>query len=571
MTVMLQRDYKAGDDALYKTWIGSGKDYREVEVPVTIVRLGTSRVFIQHKDGSEHWCERRKLRPVERDDKPMGLNIGNIDLKTDAFIGQCVAVLGIRGSGKTTTAAVLIEELMPDMPFVIFDPEGEYYGLKEKYPVLIAGSGANVELPVTARQAGALAEYALDHQMSVILDTSDFDADEAADFMLEYLSRLWELAGQRRAPCCIVLEEAHEFIPQAGKPSPLAALLTRIALRGRKRGLVLMIVNQRSSNIAKNVLTQAGMFFLHRVAHAADMTVYKDLIPGLSGKEVEAMVRGLQSGQAVFVRGEQAQVVQMRQRHTSHGGPTPGLAAAPLPVMDSDTLESLKKFLQADTPHPADDEAAKLRAIIQRQAEQIAMLETQLKASVQEITRQREQKVEFAPSTPLQAWQPKPSKSTPASPLSPPLRRGEANREGVPGVNGKAVTVQSPAPLTEVLAERQKKLDERIISQQRKKLGEICSQISQQSYMQRLMLAYLIDHDADVIPAGKLSGIIGYPEDRINKLPPTGLLDLNLICRDTGKALNMGYWLNDEIQAGYPNLEVKEIMAALRRACEVWG
>jgi len=65
----------------------------------------------------------------------LNLDTNNIlNLQTQDLIGRCVAVLGISGSGKTNTAAVLVEELLSSgVPMTIVDIEGEYWGLKEKY------------------------------------------------------------------------------------------------------------------------------------------------------------------------------------------------------------------------------------------------------------------------------------------------------------------------------------------------------------------------------------------------------------------------------------------------------
>jgi len=76
----------------------------------------------------------------------------------------------------------------------------------------------------------------------------------------------------------IGIEECHEFIPQ-GVRTDLKEVVSRIALRGRKRGLGAVIVSQRSAKVEKDVLTQAGMLFLHRVVHEVDMRVYGELLP----------------------------------------------------------------------------------------------------------------------------------------------------------------------------------------------------------------------------------------------------------------------------------------------------
>ena len=61
------------------------------------------------------------------------LNISqDLTLGLEDIIGQCVAILGIRGSGKSNTAGVIFEELLRNnYPLSIIDIDGEYFGLKE--------------------------------------------------------------------------------------------------------------------------------------------------------------------------------------------------------------------------------------------------------------------------------------------------------------------------------------------------------------------------------------------------------------------------------------------------------
>ena len=171
---------------------------------------------------------------------------GALAFETSTFVGRSVGVLGITDSGKTNTVAVLIEELLGNLPMTIVDIEGEYWGLKERFDLLIAGRSEHAELEIGPENAAALAEISITRGISIILDLSDYSSDEQHAFLLAYFSRLWEVAGKERKPYQIVLEEAHEFIPQSAS-SPLKAVLTRIALRGRKRGLGIILASQRSA------------------------------------------------------------------------------------------------------------------------------------------------------------------------------------------------------------------------------------------------------------------------------------------------------------------------------------
>ena len=306
-----------------------------------------------------------------------------VDLDIDAFVGRSVAVLGITGSGKTNTAAVLIEELLSGgLPLTIVDIEGEYYGLKQKFDLLIAGRSEHAELEVTPENAGVLATASVTRGLSVILDLSDYAQAEMYAFLVEYFTTLWEVASKLKKPYEIVLEEAHEFLPQ-GVGTPLKQILTRIALRGRKRGLGMILMSQRSAKVEKDVLTQTSLLFLHKVVHPTDMKVYNDLIP-LPSKEVESMVGSLRPGQVVMVSNHVPQVAHIRLRDTFHAGSTPTLGEVVQPELrrvDASLLQELQKILAATSPRDTDERTLEKRVkeLEGRLAERDALLLEQTK------------------------------------------------------------------------------------------------------------------------------------------------------------------------------------------------
>jgi uncharacterized protein len=314
-------------------------------------------------------------------------NVLHMDIST--FVGKSAALLGITGSGKTNTAAVLIEELLSNgLPLTIVDIEGEYWGLKERFEVLVAGRSEHSELLIGPENAAQVAEISLTRGISVILDLSEYTQEESYDFLVSYFTRLWEVAGKEKKPYQIVLEEAHEWIPE-GTKTPLKAILTRIALRGRKRGLGIILMSQRSAKVAKDVLTQTSLLFLHRVIHPTDMKVYKDLIP-LPSAEVERVVSALQPGQVAVVHNHEVQVVQIRKRHTFHAGATPEFGTSIQPEIrqiDASVIRELQALMKTNVSRSDGSEDTlkkKIKsleamivekdAVIARQAEQIALL-----------------------------------------------------------------------------------------------------------------------------------------------------------------------------------------------------
>ncbi|MCK5246383.1 DUF87 domain-containing protein, partial [Candidatus Bipolaricaulota bacterium] len=135
--------------------------------------------------------------------KPLHIS-KDLDINLEDLIGQCIAILGIRGSGKSNTAGVIFEELLEnDYPLSIIDIEGEYFGLKEKYEVLVVGKGEGVEIEIDAHCAGEIAQVSMEQNVPIVFDLSGFLSDERTEVLKAYLSALWNLAGTLRKPYMI--------------------------------------------------------------------------------------------------------------------------------------------------------------------------------------------------------------------------------------------------------------------------------------------------------------------------------------------------------------------------------
>ena len=85
----------------------------------------------------------------------------------------------------------------------------------------------------------------------------------------EYLSAIFNLAKVPHDKVIqIVLEEAHTIIPETNNygfdkvdTGAVVGRMSQIALQGRKYGVGLMLISQRTALVSKTVLTQCGTFF----------------------------------------------------------------------------------------------------------------------------------------------------------------------------------------------------------------------------------------------------------------------------------------------------------------------
>lgn len=218
------------------------------------------------------------------------MDIGNVTLDRKDVVRKCIGILGIRGSGKSNTAKVIIEELLKErVPITVIDPDGEYIDEVLYYNGIIVNDFSKDPIAM-----------AIEHHkkmLTVDIDMSEWTED-SFKFLARYLEALWEISRLFSIDRTIIVEEAHEFIPQ-GKRTDLSDAIVRIALRGRKRGLGLIFISQRSAKVNKDALAESEVYFLHKVVHPADLKVYKEILP-LKPKEVDEIVPKLQVGEALF-------------------------------------------------------------------------------------------------------------------------------------------------------------------------------------------------------------------------------------------------------------------------------
>jgi DNA helicase HerA-like ATPase len=191
-------------------------------------------------------------------------------------VTETFAILAKRNAGKTYTAGVIAEELWKaQLPFVIADPVGVWWGLKSSadgkragFPITILG-GEHGDLPLESTAGKVVADMVADDSVSLLLDLSGFSKGEAVRFMTDFCERLYH---KNRKPLHLILDEADSFAPQKPRPegARLLGAVDDIVRRGRARGLGVTLVTQRSAVLNKDVLTQCEVLIALRTPHPND-------------------------------------------------------------------------------------------------------------------------------------------------------------------------------------------------------------------------------------------------------------------------------------------------------------
>jgi hypothetical protein len=196
------------------------------------------------------------------------LQIGTVDgrpfsLPAD-FATRTLAIMAIRGAGKTIAATVIAEEMCEaGIPWVAFDPVSVWWGLRAKpdgspsgYPVIVIG-GEHGDIPFDRDKGAKMAEVIVAENLFCVLDMSLESKNTWRKFVTEFCDRMMEM----RPPAVrhVFLEEAPEFVPQRpmGEQKRSLAAVDRLLRLGRNRGYGATIISQRFATVNKDVLTQA--------------------------------------------------------------------------------------------------------------------------------------------------------------------------------------------------------------------------------------------------------------------------------------------------------------------------
>ncbi|MBK7387451.1 MAG: DUF87 domain-containing protein [Methanothrix sp.] len=357
---------------------------------------------------------------LSRGDMYIGMLKGydiRVELDANTLVQKHCSVLAKTGSGKSYTAAVILEELLEKkVALLVIDPHGEYASMREpnkvgdfsRYKVKPRGFDITIYTPgemamnpradrpfrfnslnLSAREvAKMIPSESSSGQLGLLYEainalraeTDVYTLEDIIEQVVRSNSKVkWNLVGQLESlmelglfsgtatPCdellrpgrasiidmtgilpelqamivahlltdifearkrrlispgMVVVEEAHNYIPERGTGSAASTnILRTIAAEGRKFGLGLMIISQRPARVDKNVISQCNTQIIMRVTNPNDL---KALSKGLEGmtSELEDEIKRLPAGVAMLVSNEieRPVTVNIRPRRSRHGG-----------------------------------------------------------------------------------------------------------------------------------------------------------------------------------------------------------------------------------------------------------
>lgn len=296
----------------------------------------------------------------------MSLQIGKNTKIPVGLFNKRLAILAMQGAGKTYTAGVVEEEMMDyllaqeqtNAKFIVLDPVGAHWGLREKFPIhVIGGDRGDIDLDY---EAGHLfAEMITKFNLPVIFDLTHLNQDEMLTFATDFLDKMFEIT---KDPTHIILEEADMFAPQRASNKlqkfSLAAV-DSIVRRGRGKGLGVTMITQRPAVLNKNVLTQVDASIILNITGQTDLNTVEEYLDsaGQTKKEVKTLKEKIMKfgrGQALLFSPSWLKVIKVinvRERVSFHAGAEPELGK-PNPALGVKLLEMdispLISFLNGD-------------------------------------------------------------------------------------------------------------------------------------------------------------------------------------------------------------------------------
>jgi hypothetical protein len=308
-----------------------------------------------------------------------------LTLPLDA-ITETLAVLGIRGSGKTNTAAVYAEELLArGQQIVVLDPTDAWWGLKasadgqgEGYPVVVLG-GRHQDLPLSASDGRLLADFVVAERASVVLSLRGFESkNDELRFTAQFLRRLYFLKGQQDAPTplAVIIDEASRLVPQRvdGEAAACVGAVQQIVRQGRSSGFGIALIDQRAATVNKDVLSMLELLIVHRTTGPQDRKALQEWVEahdtGNHAKEFLGSLASLTRGEAWFWSPGWLDLfrrVQVRHRRTFDSSYTPraGEQRVTPRAMAAVDVEALRATLAATIEKAKQDDPAELRRQIQ--------------------------------------------------------------------------------------------------------------------------------------------------------------------------------------------------------------
>lgn len=193
---------------------------------------------------------------------------GDVEVSLERLIPSRALITGDSRTGKSHLMRQLLEQTYGHVAHLIIDPEGEYYTLREQFDYLLVGRGG--ELAADPETAATLARRLFALRASAIISLSDLKPKVQQEYIAAFLPPLLEVHQEEGHPTIVVVDEVQRFAAEGGKSASHDALWD-LGTRGGKRGVCLIAVTHRISDLSKSVAAGLSNRFIFRTTLDTDV------------------------------------------------------------------------------------------------------------------------------------------------------------------------------------------------------------------------------------------------------------------------------------------------------------
>lgn len=246
------------------------------------------------------------------------------------------AFLAQSGAGKSYALGVLLEEFIAGTSarIVVFDPNSDFSKIwtaandcpdktwfdNDYFPHAS-------DIPIVSNAHEEAYKQTADKLISGKLQGAIFDLGllsppQWPKIVSDVLGAIWK-ARESKIPTIILIDEAHNFVPQnpRDETKALTELLITIAGEGRKYGLWLVMATQRPQKLHENVLSQCDNLIVMKLTSRSDISYIVNAYNAASQEMIET-ARNFKLGEALalgrIVRSPT--LFKFRKRRSAEGG-----------------------------------------------------------------------------------------------------------------------------------------------------------------------------------------------------------------------------------------------------------
>ena len=135
-----------------------------------------------------------------------------------------------------------------------------------------------------------------------------------------------ESEGKKEPIVWLIIDEAHEFLPNKGKTPATLPLIT-VLREGRQPGISLVLASQQPGKIHTDVITQADVVIAHRITANIDVQALGGLMQSYMREGLDKQLNLLPSEEGAAIvfddLNEKLYPIRVRPRYSWHGGSAP--------------------------------------------------------------------------------------------------------------------------------------------------------------------------------------------------------------------------------------------------------